>query len=132
MNTFQSANNNQLRVMWLAVVLAQLAALAYMMIAWNVLAIGDLETAKDGVVIIYVAAGSYLLGGLLILLRHRWLWIAGAGINALVILFFINSYQERPAVMFSPGGIATKLAQLLLEMLLIYLILTNKRRVHAG
>ena len=132
MNAFQSTDNNHARVMWLAVALALLAALAYMMIAWDFLAIGDLQTARDGVAIIYVAAGSYLLGGLLIPLRQRWLWIIGAVINALVILFFINLYQERPAVMFSPGGIATKLAQLLLEMLLIYLILTNEQRVHAG
>ncbi|HEX9839333.1 MAG TPA: hypothetical protein VGA72_08310 [Anaerolineales bacterium] len=127
MNTFQSTNNNHVRVMWLAVALALLAALAYMMIAWDFLSIGDLQTAKAGVVIIYVAAGSYLLGGLLIPLRQRWLWIIGAVINALVILFFINLYQERPAVMFSPGGVATKVAQLLLEVMLIYLIFAKKQ-----
>ena len=127
MNTFQSTNNNHVRVMWLAVALALLAALAYMMIAWDFLSIGDLQTAKAGVVIIYVAAGSYLLGGLLIRLRQRWLWIIGAVINALVILFFINLYQERPAVMFSPGGVATKVAQLLLEVMLIYLIFAKKQ-----
>ena len=113
--------------MWLAVALALLAALAYMMIAWDFLSIGDLQTAKAGVVIIHVAAGSYLLGGLLIPLRQRWLWIIGAVINALVILFFINLYQERLAVMFSPGGVATKVAQLLLEVMLIYLILAKKQ-----
>jgi len=127
MNAFQSTDNNHVRVMWLAVALALLAALAYMMIAWDFLSIGDLQTAKAGVVIIYVSAGSYLLGGLLIPLRQRWLWTIGAVINALVILFFINQYQERPAVMFSPGGVATKVAQLLLEVMLIYLIFAKKQ-----
>ena len=70
----------------------------------------------------YVAAGCYLLGGLLILLRWLWLWITGAVINALVILFFLMAYQARPAVLFSPGGLVTKLAQLLLEASLLYLI----------
>ena len=129
MNTFQSTNNNHVRVMWLAVALALLAALAYMMIAWDFLSIGDLQTAKAGVVIIYVAAGSYLLGGLLIPLRQRWLWIIGAVINALVILFFINLYQERPAVMFSPGGLVSKISQILLEIALIYVFVVNWKKV---
>jgi hypothetical protein len=75
-----------------------------------------------------VAAGSYLLGGLLILVHSRWLWIVGAVINALVILFFVMAYQNRPTVMFSPGGLATKAAQLLLEVSLLYLIITDWRR----
>jgi hypothetical protein len=132
MNTFQSTNNDHARVMWLAVALALLAALAYMMIAGGFLTIGDLQTARDGGAIIYFAAGSYLLGGLLILLRRRWLWTIGAVINALVVLFFINLYQARPAVMFSAGGVATKVAQLLLEATLIYLIFTYGRRANSG
>jgi hypothetical protein len=60
--------------------------------------------------------------------RRRWLWVVGAVINALVILFFIMAYQHRPAVMFSPGGIATKEAQLLLEVCLLVLIVSGWRR----
>jgi hypothetical protein len=48
-----------------------------------------------------------------------------AVINALVILFFVMAYQHRPAVMFSPGGLTTKAAQLLLEVTLLYLIMTD-------
>jgi hypothetical protein len=125
MNTVQSTKPNQVRVMWLAFGLALVAALAYMLIAWDLLGIGDLEMATDGDVIIYVAAACYLLGGLLILVRRPWLWSIGAVINALVILFFFNMYQGRPAVMFSPGGIVTKIPQLLLEVTLIYLIVAG-------
>jgi hypothetical protein len=49
----------------------------------------------------------------------------GAVFNALVIVFYLNLYLERPAVLFSPGGLVSKVAQLLLEVALIYLILTN-------
>jgi hypothetical protein len=55
------------------------------------------------------------------------LWIVGAVINALVILFFFLGYQDRPAVMFSAGGMASKAAELLLEVCLLYLIVTYRR-----
>ena len=111
--------------MWFALALALVAAFAYMLIAWDLLGVGDLKMAADGDTIVYVAAGGYVLGGLLILARRRWLWIIGAAINALVILFFFNLYQDRPAVMFSPGGIVTKLPQLFLEAALLYLIIAD-------
>jgi hypothetical protein len=72
--------------------------------------------------IIYFAAGCYLVGGLLILLRNRWLLLFGAFINAMVVLFFFNLYQNRPAVIFSPGGLISKILQIALEITLIYVI----------
>jgi hypothetical protein len=128
MNTIQSTNNNHVRVMWLAVGLALITALAYVLMALNVLGVGDLQMDEKPATIIYVAAGCYLLGGLLILLRNRWLLIFGAGINALVILFFFNLYKERPAVMFSPGGLVSKIAQILLEVALLYIMAVNWRQ----
>lgn len=113
------------RITWLAVGLALLAALAYTMIQVKILSVGDLQPTEGPDAIVYVCAGSYLLGGLLILLRWRWLWITGAVINALVMLFFFSAYASRPSVMFSPGGLATKAAQLLLEVALLYLIITR-------
>jgi hypothetical protein len=76
----------------------------------------------------YVAATCYALGGLLILTRVRWLLVLGAVINAMVMLMFFVAYANRPEVMFSPGGMLTKAAQVLLELGLIYLILTAGRR----
>jgi hypothetical protein len=125
MDAVHSTKLTRLRVIWLAVALAVVTALAYMMIVWDLLGVGDLEMAPDGDVIVYAAAGCYLVGGLLVPLRRRWLWIVGAVINALVMLFFFNMYQNRPAVMFSPGGIATKIPQLLLEAVLIFLIVSD-------
>ena len=120
----------RVRAIWLAVALAVLAAISYVLIGLHLLGVGDLQTAEAPATIIYVAAGSYLLGGLLILLRRRWLWIVGAVINALVILFFVMAYQDRPAVLLSPGGLASKAAQLLLEASLVYLIVMDWRRAH--
>jgi hypothetical protein len=126
MNTVQSTNNT--RVMWIAVALALLTALSYILMQFNILGVGDLKVAQDSGAIIYVAAGCYLVGGLLILLCNRWLLLFGTFINAMVILFFFNMYQNRPAVMFSPGGLVSKIAQILLEVALIYVIAVNWKK----
>ncbi len=105
-----------------------LAALFYVSINASVLAVGDVPHEEGSTFIAYLAAGCYLLGGLLILLRRRWLWIIGLAMNTLVLLFFFQMYQARPVVIFSPGGLATKIAQLLLEVCLIYLIIADWRK----
>lgn len=128
MNSIQQTSKNRVRVMWLAVGLAIIAALSYMLIQLGILGVGDLRPTEEPSAIVFVAAGSYLLGGLLILARQRWLWIVGTVINALVILFFAMAYLNRPAVMFSPGGLTTKIAQLLLEASLLYLIVVGWHR----
>ncbi len=125
MNTLRT---NSSRFTWLAVGLALVTALTYILIASNVLGVGDPQVVRDGGPIIYLAAVCYLLGGLLILLRNRWLLIFGAFINFMVILFFFSMYQSRPEVMFSPGGFISKLAQLLLEILLVLMLVTNWKR----
>jgi hypothetical protein len=114
--------------MWTAVGLAFFTALSYLLMQFNILGVGDLEVGEKPAGIIYVAAGCYLLGGLLILLRNRWLLLFGAFINAMVILFFFNLYQNRPTVMFSPGGLVSKIAQILLEAALIYVIVIFWRK----
>lgn len=126
MNTGQSTNN--IRILWIAVALAFITALSYVLMAFNILGVGDLQVDEKPSGIIYVAAGCYVLGGLLILLRNRGLLLFGAFINALVILFFFSMYQNRPAVVFSPGGLVSKIAQILLEVALIYVIAVNWKR----
>jgi hypothetical protein len=117
------------RVMGLTVVLALFAAASYVMMGQHVLATG-LAPDADGGVIAYVAAGAYLLGGLLILLQRRWLWITGLVINTLVLFFFFSMYSGNPAVLLSPGGLASKAAQVLLEVGLVYLIFAGRPNVH--
>lgn len=128
MNTLQRSNTNNTRILWIAVGLAFLTALSYLLMQFNVLGVGDLQADEKPAGIIYVAAGCYLLGGLLILLRNRWLLLFGAFINAMVILFFFSMYQNRPAVMFSLGGLVSKVAQILLEVALVYVIAVNWKK----
>ena len=109
MNAIRSAPDHHTRILWVAVALALLAALSYVLMALNVLGVGDLQMDEKPAVIIYVAAGCYLLGGLLILLRNRWLMLFGA-------------------VMFSPGGLVSKIAQILLEVVLMYVITLRWRK----
>jgi hypothetical protein len=122
MHTLQKSSPNLVRAIWLAVALAIFTALAYLLMAWSILGVGDLQMDEKPAGIIYFAAGCYLVGGLLILLQNRWLLLFGAFINAMVILFFFNLYQNRPAVMLSPGGLISKIAQILLEIALIYIL----------
>jgi hypothetical protein len=131
MNAVQHTHTNTatMRVMWLAVVLALFAALSYLLIQFSMLSVGDLQTAGAPAIPL-VAAGFYLIGGLMILVQRRWLWIVGAVINAFVILIFFMAYLNRPLVMFSAGGLATKIAQLLLEGCLLYLIIIDWRSTH--
>ena len=87
----------------------------------DVLGVGGLALANSIGVTVEISA-------LLILLRRRGLWIFGLVMNTLVLLFFFQMYQARPAVIFSPGGLATKAAQILLEVTLIGIIFTNGRQ----
>jgi hypothetical protein len=128
MTTLSKSDTANTHLLWSAVALALVAALSYVLMALNVLGVGDLQMDEKPAVIIYVAAGCYLIGGLLILLRKRWLLLFGAFINAMVILFFFNLYQNRPAVIFSPGGLISKIAQILLEVVLIYVIAVNWKK----
>jgi len=124
----KTLRSNATSFIWLAVGLALITALTYVLIALGILSVGDPQVARDGGFIVYVAAGCYLLGGLLILLRSRWLLLFGAGINLLVMLFFFSMYQTRPEVIFSPGGLVSKLAEALLEILLLLALVTNWKK----
>jgi hypothetical protein len=109
-------------IIWVALGLALVAALMYVLIALDVLDVG-IEGASSNALVAWVMGSSgYLIGGLLILTRRRGLWITGAIINGLVLLLFLQKYLDAPQVMFSPGGLATKIPQLVLEVAMLYLI----------
>lgn len=126
MNIIQISNKKNLTL--IAVSLALFTALTYILIASNVLGVGDPQVSRDGGAIIYVAAGCYLVGGLLILLHNRWLLLFGAFINFIVILFFFSMYQTRPEVLLSPGGLISKIVQILLEIVLLLVLVSNWKR----
>jgi hypothetical protein len=127
MNTIRRERDTLFPVIALEMALAMIAGIAYFLIDLDILAVGNLQPSEEPAGIIYVAAGCYLAGGLLILARRRWLWIFGAIMNGMVILFFFQMYQSRPEVLTSPGGLVTKAVQILLEVTLIYLIVSDWR-----
>jgi hypothetical protein len=109
-------------VTMLCLVLAFIAGLAYFLLASHVITVPALNGDGSRAGIVYVAGGCYVLGGLLILARKRWLWIFGLVMNTLVMAIFFTMYNQKPEVIFSLPGLATKIPQILLEIGLIYLI----------
>lgn len=126
MNTFQNSIPRNMPL--IALGLALLTALTYILIALNILSVGDPKVASEGGSIVYVAAGCYLFGGLLILLRNRWLLLFGALINFMVIFFFYSMYQARPEILFSPGGLVSKLTEALLEIPLLLTLVASWKK----
>lgn len=109
----------------LAVALAWLAAAGYALLAAGVLGTGGYQPEPGGEGVVVAAAAAYAAGGGLVLLRRRWLWVVGAVLNALVMLMFFSAYAGDPSVLLSGGGIATKAAQLPLEVALLVLIVRS-------
>lgn len=107
--------------------LAVTAGLIYFLMAANVITLPDLDAEEAPAAIVYAAGGFYLFGGLLVLLKKRWLWIIGLAANTLVIAIFFLAYNQRPEIIFSLPGLATKIAQVILEAGLIYLIAVYRR-----
>jgi hypothetical protein len=112
--------------------LALIAAVVYFLMGINVIPIPIVNGEKAQPSIVYVAAGCYLTGGFLILLRKRWLWIIGLIANSFVIAIFFLAYNQKPDIMFSLPGLVTKIAQILLEAGLIYLLVTFKKEKRSG
>ena len=112
--------------------LAFVAAAVYVLVGTDVVSIPRLGTEEAPVAIWFVAAGCYLVGGLLVLWRRRWLWMVGLVANTLVISIFFLAYHQKPEMMLSTAGLATKISQVLLEVGLIYLVAAGRSRTQAA
>ena len=109
-------------------VLAFISALIYVLMARGIMHAGDLSPGDEGLPpYFYIVPGGYVLGGILILVKKRWLWITGAVINGFGVAMFYGAYYAKPGIMLSAPGLITKIAQILMEIGLIYLIVTYKR-----
>jgi len=123
-----TANQTTSKAVWLAFGLALATVAVYVLIFLHMLGIGDYDWANAPAFIGYAAMGGYLLGGLLILVRQRWLWFIGLLINGLVMFAYFSMHQAEPALLLSAGGLISKVLQLLLEVVLIYLIFASKKK----
>lgn len=110
----------------LAALFAWLTAAGYLMLALGWLGTGSYQPEPGGEAIVIAAASAYALGGALILLRRRWLWVVGAVLNALVMHMFFTAYASEPSVLLSSGGLVTKASQLALAATLLLLIVRRR------
>jgi hypothetical protein len=121
------------KVIWVCLILALAAALGYFLMGAGVIQAGDpqLVDASSGSDapwgFDWITGGFYVVAGLALLLKKRWVIIALAVINIIPIAVFYFMWAGRPDVMWSAPGLITKIAQVLLEMGLIYLLVKSKK-----
>jgi hypothetical protein len=109
-------------------VLAFIAAVFYVLLGAGIITAGSLTGTSVTRTFIYVAGGCYILGGLLILAKKRWLWIVGLVMNTLIMVIFFVMYRNNPAVMLSLPGLGTKIPQIILDVGLVYIIATYRKK----
>ncbi len=104
-------------------VLALAAGVFYVLMGVGAMKVPALSAEEAPAAIAYVAGGCYVVGGVLVLVRKRWLRAVGLAANTLVIASFFVMYNQKPDIMFSLPGLTTKIAEVLLEVALIYLVI---------
>lgn len=115
------------RIMIFCLAMALISASVYALLASGVVKVGDMSPEGGVPPYFYIVPAGYAVGGFLILLKKRWLWIIGAILNLVPIVVFYAAYAGRPDVILSAPGLVTKVAQALLEIGLVYLILMPRR-----
>lgn len=106
----------------ICLLMAVLAGVFYLLIGIEVVRVPVLSPEEAPPVMAFIAGGCYILGGLLIVLRRRWLWIIGLVMNTMVMVIFFLIYSQKPEIILSFPGLATKIPEILLEFGLIYII----------
>jgi hypothetical protein len=106
-------------------VMALISALAYVLMWVGVLTPGELDNG-DMPAFYYIIPVAYIAIGILVFVKKRWVLITLACINAFTILVFYAMYTNQSDVMLSAPGLITKIAQILMEAGLIYLIVKFK------
>jgi hypothetical protein len=109
------------------VALAFIAAVFYFLLGAHIITAASLTGTSATQIIIFVAGGCYILGGLLILVKKRWLWIIGLVMNTLVLIVFFSMYAQKPDVILSLPGLGTKIPQIILEAGLIYMAIAYRK-----
>jgi hypothetical protein len=115
------------KIMIACLAMALVAASAYILMGVGIFKPGNL-TSGDMPVFYYVIPAAYIAMGVLVFLKKRWMFITFAAITAFTIVAFYAMYANQLDVMWSAPGLITKIAQVILEAGLIYLIFTYKRQ----
>jgi hypothetical protein len=112
-------------VVWGCIAMALIAAIGYILMGVGVIHPGNLS-GDNMPSFFYIIPLAYIVMGVLILSRWRWIRIASAVVVALTILVFYTRYAGQPDVMWSAPGLITKIAQIIMLGGLIYLIVKSK------
>lgn len=115
-------------IMLFCLAMALISALIYILMANGVMLPTDLTTDQSLPPYFYIVPAGYVIGGFLILIKKRWLWITGAVINGFGVIMFYTTYADQVGIMLSAAGLITKIAQILMEIGLVYLIVKYKRK----
>jgi hypothetical protein len=121
------------KIVWICLIVALVAALGYFLMGAGVIQAGDpaLNDAANGGDapwgFDWIAGGFYVIAGLALLLKKRWISIALAVINLIPIAVFYFMWEGRPDILWSAPGLITKIGQILLEIGLIYLLVKSRR-----
>src|SRR4030043_1331242 len=116
--------NMQKVVTWYSILLSAVTAVVYILAGAGVLATGLVpEEGEAPPSIMYVAGGFYVILGCLVRINKRWIPIALAVTNGLIILIFFQMWWGNTDVLMSAAGLGTKIVQFLLEIGLVYLII---------
>ncbi len=111
-------------------VMALIAALAYVLMGVGILEPGDLNETDDAMpVFYYIIPVAYVVMGVVVFFNKRWLLITDAVIVAFTIVVFYTMYPDQPDVLWSAPGLITKIAQALMLAGLVYLIARFKSPV---
>jgi hypothetical protein len=108
-------------------ILAVIAAVFYFPTGFNVITVPSAGGEGGPPGWAFIAGGCYLVGGFLLLIRRRWLWILGLIANTLVIIFFFILHYQHPQILTCLPGLGTKIAQILLEIGLLILIINFRK-----
>ncbi len=113
-------------MMFACLALALVAVVGYVLMGVGIIKPGNLMETEGMPAFYYVIPAGYAVIGFLVLLKKRRVWITLAIINAFTIVVFYAKYATQSDVMLSDPGLITKIAQILMEAGLIYLIIKSK------
>ena len=112
-------------VVWGTFAMAMAAALGYILMNAGIIHPGNLQSDIE-LPIGYILGLVYLVMGVLLLSRWRWIRIAEIIVVLITIIGFYAMYADQPDVMWSTPGLITKIAQVLMLAGLVYLLLKTR------
>lgn len=117
-------------VLIFCLVMALASAVFYILLGVGVMHAGNLA-GEDIPTFYYVIPVGYALMGAALFFRKRWIIITDLVLVVFTLLVFYSRYATQPDVMWSVPGLATKIAQLLMGIGLVYLLVNFKKNAKA-